>query len=468
MTVLDDHPADSTGPTARTEVVPPGGDRPESTPRLGSRFLTIWAGQTFSTVGSTLSGIGIAVYVFITTGSLAWLGALTALGALPTMVTSPFLKLTDRYDRRTVMIWADVAAAIGPAIALAVALVGDIQPWHLAAAGFAGGLGTSFQVPAYQAALPYLVDDDAIDRANGLVQLGPAAALVLGPAIATPLVAWWGIKAILVVDLLSFAAGAGSTVFTKFTAMSPRSDADDGSNRAAITWLRGPGRALLILLIVMAFINLVMAFFSIAFFALAVELGGVARAGLAPAVGGAAMIVASLAVGSRGISSHRVRVVALAVGMMAIACLVAAARPSFVLLLVGSAIALATVPLATSAVSTVFHEHVPANMQGRVFGLRNVIGQVLYPAGALMAGLVGSRLAAPAMAEDGALASSVGAVIGVGADRGAALIMLGTAIGLAALLVPLLTNRTLRSLDDPETRSPSCSLNARGRATGKR
>ncbi len=357
------------------------------------------------------------------------------------------------------MIWADVVAAIGPAIALTIALFGELQPWHLALAGFAGGLGTSFQVPAYQAALPHLVEPDAIDRANGLVQLGPAAALVLGPAIATPIVAWWGITAILVVDLVTFAIGAGATVLTAFTAVNAPADDDDGSNRAALAWLRGPGRALLILLAVMAGVNLVMAFFNLAFFALAVELGGVARAGLAPALGGATMVVVSLAMGRRGVPAQRTRVVAAAVGMMAIACVVAAARPSFVLLLVGTVLALATIPVASAVVSTMFHEQVPANMHGRVFGLRNVIAQVLYPFGAMCAGLVGAHVAAPAMSEGGALSGSIGRVIGVGADRGAALIMLGAAAALAVFAIVLLNNSSLRELgarrptDDPD---PHC------------
>ncbi len=406
----------------------------------------IWSGQTISTVGSALSGIGIAVYVYVTTGSLLWLGLLTAFETLPILLTSPLLRFTDRFDRRSVMIWADVAAAIGPAIALMIALFGDLQPWHLALAGLAGGLGTSFQVPAYQAALPHLVEQDAIDRANGLVQLGPAAALVLGPAIATPIVAWWGIEAILIVDLVSFMIGAGATVLTTFSAVAEPSDDDDGSNRATFAWLRGPGRALLTLLAAIAAINLVMAFFNLAFFALAIELGGVARAGLVPALGGATMVAVSLAMGKRGVPARRVSAVAAAVGMMAIACVVAAVRPSFVLLLVGTVLALATVPVANAAVSTMFHEQVPANMHGRVFGLRNVIGQMLYPFGAACAGLVGAHLSAPAMSEGGALAGTLGRVIGVGPDRGPALIMLGVAAALATIMLVVVNSSALREL----------------------
>jgi DHA3 family macrolide efflux protein-like MFS transporter len=448
MTIIDDHPqSPASVPEATSEATSETTSETPGPP-LGRRFLTIWSGQTISTVGSALSGIGIAVYVYVTTGSLLWLGLLTAFETLPILLTSPLLRFTDRFDRRSVMIWADAVAAIGPAIALMIALVGDLQPWHLALAGFAGGLGTSFQVPAYQAALPHLVERDAIDRANGLVQLGPAAALVLGPAIATPIVAWWGIEAILIADLVSFMIGAGATVLTPFSAVVEPSDDDDGSNRAAFAWLRGPGRPLLTLLAAIAAINLVMAFFNLAFFALAVELGGVARAGLVPALGGVTMIAVSLAMGKRGVPAQRIRAVATAVGMMAIACVVAAVQPSFVLLLVGTVLALATVPVANAAVSTMFHEHVPANMHGRVFGLRNVIGQMLYPFGATCAGLVGAHLAAPAMSEGGVLAGTLGRVIGVGPDRGPALIMLGVAAALAMTMLVVVNSSALRQLKD--------------------
>ena len=42
-----------------------------SGPALGPRFVTVWAGQTLSSIGSALSGVGVAVYVFVETGSAA-------------------------------------------------------------------------------------------------------------------------------------------------------------------------------------------------------------------------------------------------------------------------------------------------------------------------------------------------------------------------------------------------------------
>ena len=422
-------------------------DPPQRSGPLGRTFLILWTGQTVSTIGSALSAVGIAVYVFVTTGSLAWLGVLTAVEALPVLLMSPLLSSTDRLDRRIVMIRADVLAAIGPAVALAIALTGTIQPWQLAIAGFLGGIGTAFQVPAYQAALPHLVEKPALARANGLVQLGPAAAIVLAPALATAIIAHWGITALLLADLATFAVGIGTTALTQFTAVAPVGTDDDGSSRAALNWLRTDGRGLLVLLATMACINFVMAFFNVAFFALAVDLGGVARAGLAPTLGGVAMIVASIAIGTLGIPTQRIKAFTLAIAAMAVANIVAALRPSFALLILGATIGLATMPIAAAVISTVFHERVPASMHGRVFGLRNVLSQLLSPVGSAAAGLVGAFVAAPAMAPGGALASSAGRVIGVGAERGAALLLLGVAAGLCLLLIPLIFHPAIRSLN---------------------
>ena len=68
----------------------------DSHPRLGRRFLTVWVGQTLSGIGSTMSAIGVAVYVFLETGSAVWLGTLSALAAVPAVVVAPFVKVVVR------------------------------------------------------------------------------------------------------------------------------------------------------------------------------------------------------------------------------------------------------------------------------------------------------------------------------------------------------------------------------------
>ncbi len=391
---------------------------------LGRRFLTVWAGQALSTIGSTVSGVGIGVFVFVETGSAAWLGVLTALASLPVVLTSPLLSLTDRFARRSVMIAADAFAVVGPVVALLLAVTGQLEVWHLALAGFVGGVGNSFQGPAAQAAIPALVAPDALDRANGLSQLSMAGGIVIGPPLATPLVTRWGIEAVLIVDVVTFFVAIVATLAVRFSDVTDDSDvADDGTWAATRAWLRDRGRPLVTLLIAMAVVNFALAFFNVAVLVLATDLGGAARAGTALGAAGIAMVVGSLASARFGVADDRVKAIAVGLTVVGVGFVTAAVRPSFALLIVGAGVAFAAVPVVSAASATLFHEHVPASMQGRVFGVRAVLGQSLGPLGSLLAGFIIADVAAPAMRDDGVLNSTIGRLIGTGDARGAALVI---------------------------------------------
>ncbi len=422
---------------------------------LSRQFLTVWLGQSVSTLGSIVSGIGIAVWVFVETGSPTWLGVLAALAAVPYVVTGPLMPLVDRLPRRTVMIGADVLAATGTVVALVLTALGALEIWHLAAVGFVGGVGTAFQFPAFQAAIPSLVDADALGRANGLNQLGPAAGVVLGPVIATPLVAWSGIGAVLVVDAATFLVAITCTLAVRFTEPGAQSDGlhdtvDDRTWSSTFSWLRGDGRAIATLLMVMAVVNFFLASFNVALISLATTVGGPASAGLVMGAGGLAMLAGTLVLGQVGVPRQRIGTFALSLVAIGVGFAVAASRPSLGLLIAGVVIALASVPVVNAALSTVYHERVPATMQGRVFGLRTAVGRAFEPVGALTAGVAISAMAEPAMAEGGIGAATIGNLIGVGRARGSALVvaLVGLSVGLLGL--KLLRSRVRRHLDaDP-------------------
>ena len=427
---------------------------------LGHRFLVVWAGQTVSAIGSSLSGVGVAVYVFLETGSAAWLGLLTALAALPYVVTGPFMGLVDRFPRRTVMIAADAVAAVGPVVALGLALTGRLAVWHLAVAGLIAALGDSIQVPAAQAAVPALVPPAALGRANGLVQLGPAVGVVIGPALATPVVAWWGIEAILLIDVATFLVAVTATSLVRFGDATDPTGAppvdDDGSWRTMWAWLSSTGRPLLVMLTVSMVVNLCTSFFNVASVALATDVAGPARAGLVFAAGGVAMVVGSLIVGTRGIPRRRVRAAGVSLAVAGIGAVIVGSHPSLQMLIVGTVVLMAAIPVLNAIGATLYHERVPASMQGRVFGIRLAIARALIPVGSLAAGLLVSRVAAPAMSDGGVGARWLGPLIGEGSERGSALVVI--AVGLAIALIGAWVARSwvAEALDEqPESPAPA-------------
>ncbi len=401
--------------------------------RLPRPFLVIWAGQTVSEIGSMLTSVAVAVFVFIETGSAIWLGALSALTAAPTIAVAWFAPFIDRRGRRVSMLLADLLAATAPATLILLAAAGHLDVWHLAVGGMVSGFGTALQLAASQAALPSLVPGEAFDRANGLRQLGPAASMVIGPAAATPLLIHGGIELVLLVDLATFLVGFTAVALTRFAETAPATPEDDGSRRAAWIWLRDHDPALLTLMAATAVINLAFAFFNVGMLATAITTVGPARMGTIVSIGGAAMIAGSLVAGARPAGPDRIRTLAMGLGVAAVGCAVAASRPAGLAIGLGVAITLAFIPMVNAAMATIYNDRVPTRMQGRVFALRGAVGQLLQPVGSLAAGIVIAEVASPALDADGPLTSLLRALIGGGPERGSALILLAVALVLASL-----------------------------------
>jgi DHA3 family macrolide efflux protein-like MFS transporter len=94
------------------------------------------------------------------------------------------------------------------------------------------------------------------------------------------------------------------------------------------------------------------------------------------------------------------------------------------------------VPFANAASQAIWLAKTTPDVQGRVFSIRLMIASSITPQAYLLAGPLADRVAEPLMAADGALAGSVGRVLGVGAGRGIELIFVVT--GLVVAIDPLL------------------------------
>lgn len=429
---------------------------PATSRPLGALFWRIWSAQTVSTLGSAVAGFGIAVHVFLASGNAVWLGVLMAAAGLPFVVLAPVLGRIDRFDRRVVMITGDAIAALGTLAALGFAVTGRLEVWHLVIAAVIGGVGTAIQMPAAQAAVPALVDPDQIDRANGFSQIGPAAGIVAAPMIATMIVSRWGIMAVLVVDAVTFAVAVAVTALTPFrSCVEHLPDVADDANRArsdegwgpVFDWMRGPGHGVAMLLALMALVNLCLGFFNVALVAVVSTIDE-QWAGLPLALGGLSMLGAGVVIGRRGLADRRMPAVTLGLMMLAAGCAVCALRPSLAVVALGTAIALAGVPVLSSASTTMLHERVPAAIHGRMFALRGGVGRALDPIGAVVAGIAISTIAEPAMSRDGVLHRSVGRVLATGEGRGAALVMLVVALSLGMVAIVARSSASLRRLDE--------------------
>lgn len=91
--------------------------------------------------------------------------------AVPFLIFGPIAgRAADRYDRRMIMVWSDFASGLVTAgLALYAVIVPLPNIWALAAVGFLLSSINSFFMPARTAAIPNLVEGEALMEANSLI-----------------------------------------------------------------------------------------------------------------------------------------------------------------------------------------------------------------------------------------------------------------------------------------------------------
>jgi MFS family permease len=184
-------------------------------------FRVLWAGMAVSLVGDGIFLIAVAWESYVLWNAPA---ALSIVGIGMTVPTVVFLLLggvlSDRHDRRRLMLWADVVRAAAVACLAVLAFTGALRLWELVALVAVYGTGTAFFTPSFEAIVPDLLPARDLAAANSLDQfVRPIALRLLGPALGGWLVSA-GVGLAFAVDAGSFAASALAVL-----AMHPRNPA---------------------------------------------------------------------------------------------------------------------------------------------------------------------------------------------------------------------------------------------------
>ena len=218
-----------------------GLDRPGGFSRVGllrplrsSRdFRVLWAGMTVSLIGDGIFLIAVAWTAFKLWNAP---GALSVIGIAMTVPTIVCLlaggAVSDRFDRRLVLVWSDVTRALVVALLAGLAYVGELSFPALALLAAAYSAAGAFFTPAFEAIVPSIVSGNDLAAANSLDQfVRPLALRLIGPALGGLLVARYGSATAFAVDAVSFVASTGA-VYALRTSLRPPEQA--GSTLAAI------------------------------------------------------------------------------------------------------------------------------------------------------------------------------------------------------------------------------------------
>ncbi|MEU4118390.1 MFS transporter [Kitasatospora sp. NPDC028055] len=175
-------------------------------------FRLLWAGQTVSRLGSSVTTVALPLVAVLTLGA----GPLAA-GLLTSAIWLPWLLFglpagvwVGRAPRRSVMIACNLGSAVLLASVPVAGWLGVLTLAQLLAVAFLGGVCSVFFDAADQAYLPELVAPADLIEANAKLQGSGSAAEVAGRGLAGLAVQLVGAAAGLLIDAVSFLIAAGT------------------------------------------------------------------------------------------------------------------------------------------------------------------------------------------------------------------------------------------------------------------
>jgi DHA3 family macrolide efflux protein-like MFS transporter len=416
-------------------------------------FYTIYAGQFVSLMGSGLTAFALSIWVLQHTHSVTQYTLAIVLAGLPGLALAPIAgALVDRWDRR----WVLVACNIGPALTVAtysyLVAHGMLQVWHIYVGILFNSILMTFEWPAYIAAISMLANREDYGRINGVIETGEAITTISAPAIAGFLMYTLGISRILIIDLVTFLVAAGTLLLVRIP-KPPRSKegaSAEGSiwKEAAYGWTfirQRPG--LLRLLLFFAVFNLVASMGGVAVLPMLLGFTNEAVVGTVMSLVGVGSLIGGLFMSSTGGTKKKIYGVLGGWAVFSLCYVLVGIRPNLWLVGIGILIWYTAIPIINASSQAIWQRKTPNDVQGRVFAVRRMIAQFTVPIGDFSAGPLADRLFNPMMLAGGALAGTVGHVIGVGPGRGIALMIMTLAVLPALIALVGFLNPRLRNLE---------------------
>jgi len=181
------------------------------------QFGAVAVSQAFTLLGSAAVQFAVIWWLTIETGSAVTLALATIAAFVPNMLLGPFAGVwIDRYNRRTVMIAADILVAVSSTIlGVAFFVAGSPPLWFVFMILTLRGLGMMFHTPAMQAAVPMLVPTEMLTKAGGWASMINSLASMLGPVLGATLMNLLPVAYVMLIDILGATFAIVCLLFVK-------------------------------------------------------------------------------------------------------------------------------------------------------------------------------------------------------------------------------------------------------------
>ena len=367
------------------------------------RFFTIWTGQALSLFGSALVQFALIWWLTQKSGSATVLAIATLVGMLPQIVLGPFAgALVDRWNRRIIMIVADLTIALVSLLLAYLFATGMVKIWHIYAVMAVRALGGAFHYPAMAASTPLMVPNEQLTRINGLNQALQGVNSLVAPPVGALLLGLLPTQGILLIDVGTALMAILPLLFLSVPQPErhPEEQAEAKPGlfqdvRDGLAYIRTiPGFVAIISMAL--FLNfLLVPTTALVPLLVTKHFGkGAIELGLLESFMGVGIIAGGILLSIWGgfkkkIATSLAGIIGLGIGVMLVGI---APAKLFILAIIGNVILGLMIPIANGPIGALMQSIVRPDMQGRVMSLVNSGATAISPLGLLLAGPVSDWL----------------------------------------------------------------------------
>ncbi len=315
-------------------------------------------------------------------------------GFMPYAVFGPVIGvLVDRYDRKKIMIGADLIIAAAGALLAGIAFYMELPVWMVMVILFIRSIGTAFHSPALSAVTPLLVPEKQLTKCAGYSQSLQSVSYILSPAAAAFLYSIWELNAIIALDVL----GAVIACITVALVCIPKLNMEQQSlkrnfmkeMKEGLVVLRENKGLFALLLIGTLYmfvympINALYPLISVKYFG-----GTPVHVSITEIAYASGMLAGGLIIGLFGGFKKRIVLITASIFMMGTSLTIAGLLPpsGFVVFVVCCIIMGLSVPFYSGVQTALFQERIKPEYLGRVFSLTGSIMSLAMPVGLILSG----------------------------------------------------------------------------------
>ncbi len=393
-------------------------------------FLLLWITQSFSGLGSAMTSYALVIWSYSQKGSALMTALLMVSSYAPYVLLSIFAgALSDKWNKKLTMLVCDSVAALTTVIMLVLLQNDALQIWHLYVINGINGLMNTVQQPASEVATTRVLPEKYYQRVGGLKYFSSSLNSVMTPIIATAVLGMAGMGMVVAFDLFTFSVAFAVLAFgIRIPENNEEAEAQEKlliSAKKGIEYLKKE-QGIFHLILFLAAINLVASIYDAAFPAMMLSRNGGNEKvlGLVNAVIGITTFSGSILASFMKPPKSRVRVICgcLLFSMSTENFFLAFGRTPLVWC-IGGFLGWIFIPLMSTNLDAILRLHVPVEMQGRVYSVRNSLQFFTIPIGYFLGGFLVDQLFEPIMAVQGT-GSLLVKMFGSGKGSGAAFLFL--------------------------------------------